>query len=671
MRIVKAVNRPNQKGVITSHKEIVKNVGPVRLFDDGKPDLEKRLKEQFKQKTLVIDGFEYDKSEESESDTVLRFKPGEYPTLQPKNIGWFFLDPIFEQLGIGDVLRKCKSDSGIEYDLVNFVKVFVYLQILNPKSKRETMLYLQSHPMFDMTSSFGDKNIWYRCLPVLDAQFSRIQKRMDTKISQSSNGRKKTVTYYDVTNLYFEIQSEDPPVALMNENGEILCDELGEPIVIDPGFRHNGKSKEERHFPLVQISLALDENGLPMALNVYKGNTNDSTTFKDYLDKYSPDNSDKKESPSEEKEDCIYVADNGMYSQYNFYRIVSKGNGYIIRKSVKKCWKSIRSWVLDNQGWNTGYSEIQLTEQMNEKERASAKPEADTTTKDAKKKKAKKTKPEKEAEEAYDKEQQKKPSVSFKYKSRIISTTARKEKDSDEKITYDVRQIVYWSESIYEKDKHEGDKLRKELESVKKNPELLKEKNSRLRKFLKEEVVDTESGEILKDTKTIITILEAALAECEEQYGYLMLETTQTNSHELITLGKYRGLSRIEASFGICKSDLDVRPVYVSLEEQIRAHLLICYMALTITRLIQVKILKHKQAETGMSAKWTFGMSAEALQQALLDYDVCLLKEPYYIMNTISDDQRLLNETFGVQKISVPTYSGILDMKHQLKKQKL
>jgi transposase len=41
---------------------------------------------------------------------------------------------------------------------------------------------------------------------------------------------------------------------------------------------------------------------------------------------------------------------------------------------------------------------------------------------------------------------------------------------------------------------------------------------------------------------------------------------------------------------GITKSDLEARPVYVREKEHINAHFLVCFIALTILRIIQKKI---------------------------------------------------------------------------------
>ena len=53
-------------------------------------------------------------------------------------------------------------------------------------------------------------------------------------------------------------------------------------------------------------------------------------------------------------------------------------------------------------------------------------------------------------------------------------------------------------------------------------------------------------------------------------------------------LDAYRGLWRIEESFRVIKGDFSARPVYLSREDHIKAHFLICYIALMITRLMQL-----------------------------------------------------------------------------------
>ena len=56
----------------------------------------------------------------------------------------------------------------------------------------------------------------------------------------------------------------------------------------------------------------------------------------------------------------VVVADNGMNTQENLYLLIDKSNGYIVSKSVKKCWKSYSSWIQDEN------DHINLTNEANE-----------------------------------------------------------------------------------------------------------------------------------------------------------------------------------------------------------------------------------------------------------------------------------------------------------------
>ncbi|MCQ4765881.1 transposase, partial [Cloacibacillus evryensis] len=52
----------------------------------------------------------------------------------------------------------------------------------------------------------------------------------------------------------------------------------------------------------------------------------------------------------------------------------------------------------------------------------------------------------------------------------------------------------------------------------------------------------------------------------------------------------YGGLWRIEQSFRVMKSGLEARPVFVSTQKHILAHFTICFTALLIVRLLQLKM---------------------------------------------------------------------------------
>ena len=81
-------------------------------------------------------------------------------------------------------------------------------------------------------------------------------------------------------------------------------------------------------------------------------------------------------------------------------------------------------------------------------------------------------------------------------------------------------------------------------------------------------------------------------------------------------IDKYHGLARLEDAFRAIKTDLEGRPVFVSTKEHINAHFLTCFIALTMLRIIQYKILVHPGHVFKPSADFkliagAFGVDAE------------------------------------------------------------
>jgi len=82
----------------------------------------------------------------------------------------------------------------------------------------------------------------------------------------------------------------------------------------------------------------------------------------------------------------------------------------------------------------------------------------------------------------------------------------------------------------------------------------------------------------------------------------------------------YRGLSDIEDNFKVSKSDLDIRPVYVSREDRINAHVLICFISLVILRLIQKKTDYKFTPEQIITCLNNISCSLEHTNLYMLDY---------------------------------------------------
>ena len=68
---------------------------------------------------------------------------------------------------------------------------------------------------------------------------------------------------------------------------------------------------------------------------------------------------------------------------------------------------------------------------------------------------------------------------------------------------------------------------------------------------------------------------------------YTNLSPEQTDDQTIID--HYHSLWRVEQTFRIAKSDLAMRPMFHSKEETIKTHILICFMALAVSKYLEIK----------------------------------------------------------------------------------
>ena len=593
------------KDIGRQKKFVIKNLGPLSKFDDGNPNFLKRFREKFKNGEIDFDGITY----YSNLPTKKTFEiDNDQNYIELKNIGYLFLQSVYNSLGISQYLNQIKSKSKIEYDLNGIVKMLVFGRILNPQSKKKTFETRDQY-LFPIVDCSEIKEV-YRALDVLEENSKKIQNRMNTKIKNSSIGRKTDLTYYDVTNYYFETMYGDDDVYELDENNEIVKDELGNPIIVKKGFRKKGVSKENSNGPIVQMGLFIDNNGIPVSHKLFSGNTQDKTTFKDVLEK---------EVDEMDLGHIVVVADNGMNTQENKYLIVDKGNGYIVSKSVKRSWKSQKEWALQEEDYN------------------------------------------------YIKNQ--KGEVVFKYKSRINEITLTYKNADGTKSTKKVKEkeIIYWSKKHYEREFNQNKKFIEYLESCKEHPDKLKDKERKSQQFIKTVDVDKETGEIIHPEKVIV-FLDKKLEKYKETLGYYSIVTSEIEEDNQEIINRYHGLSRIEDSFRIIKSDLEGRPIYVWTEEHIKAHFLICFIALTIIRIIQYKILKHEKKSTLNVDGWEQGITAEKIKESLNNLKACSDKNGVCLISTPTEEIKKIVKSLELEIPDLTTLDKIDKFKNILNK---
>ena len=132
--------------------------------------------------------------------------------------------------------------------------------------------------------------------------------------------------------------------------------------------------------------------------------------------------------------------------------------------------------------------------------------------------------------------------------------------------------ICSYSQARYRKDKYEMEKQIERAKDLVKHPS----KNKKA-KFIKSHIANPElNSELITKTQMLLGI---------KGYYTDLEEKVSTNT---TIIERYHDLYKIEQAFRISKHDLQARPVFHFKEEPIKLHLLICFMALVISKYIEL-----------------------------------------------------------------------------------
>lgn len=133
--------------------------------------------------------------------------------------------------------------------------------------------------------------------------------------------------------------------------------------------------------------------------------------------------------------------------------------------------------------------------------------------------------------------------------------------------------ICSFSNKRYRKDKYEMEKQILKAQSIIKSPS----KNTKA-KFVKAHNEKLKLNEdLIKKTTKLLGV--------KGYYTDLGAQELPTNK----VIERYHELYKVEQAFRVAKSDLETRPIFHFKDEPIKLHLLICFLALTISKHIEIK----------------------------------------------------------------------------------
>lgn len=340
-------------------------------------------------------------------------------------------------------------------------------------------------------------------------------------------------------------------------------------IDMEDELRAKGPSKEHRPDPIVQLGLAMDADGIPISYEMFPGNDSEKLHLRpmigDLVRTY-------------ETGRVIAVADAAQNTGNNIYYLESGKCSYVFSQTIRGGSDEFKDYVTQEHGY----------EQFGDE---------------------------------------------YKRKSRIIRRTIEVDMLKENGQTYrkkvmvDQRQIVFYSKKYADRSKAKREAVLKKAQCIASTPSAYTKATSYgALRYVRNVDIDKGTGELKEAVKGKPYVDMEKFMEDEKYDGYYCIVTNlfdedgsgKFSDDKIIDM--YRGLWRIEDNFRVTKSELDTRPIYVSREERIHAHFLVCYIALVILRLIQKRLGGAFSTETIINAMKNITCSPEAKNLYLFDY---------------------------------------------------
>ncbi len=337
-------------------------------------------------------------------------------------------------------------------------------------------------------------------------------------------------------------------------------------------FKRKGVSKEHKPDPIIQMGLLMDTRGIPVSYDLFPGNMNDCETLMPVLDKVKKDYDIGR---------FVVVADKGINTADNIVFNLAGGNGYVYSQTVRGGNKELKDYVLDDSGYR-------------------------------------------------------KIGEGYKIKSRLYPREIKvsNSRGGRSKVRIDEKQVIFYSADYDRKAKADREPaLLKALDLIKCPSKYNKATSYGAAKYVKNLIFDKNTGEIV-NTKQKPYLDEAKLRKEEKFDGYYAIVTSEWKKSDEEIIEIYRGLWRIEEAFKVTKSDLGTRPVYLSRNDHIQAHFLVCFIALVIARLLGLCL----------DNKYSITRIVESLNKA----SGSSLEENWYLFDYADEITTAVTKTLGV-----------------------
>lgn len=210
----------------------------------------------------------------------------------------YTVEQLWDAHGISDVLTKSFADGEFEYDVSKIVRLLATHRLHQPSSDLAACEWIKNEA-FGGIEDIRPKHV-YRALEQLIKRKGEIEVGIFKEL-QRRLGLKTDLVFYDLTSSYFE--GEGPELAK---------------------FGYSRNNRPDRKQLVLAIAMI---DGLPVAHEVFEGNTADKATLKHAVRKLKEKFDIKR---------IIFVADRGLFSEENIDFLDEEGYEYII--ATKRRW---------------------------------------------------------------------------------------------------------------------------------------------------------------------------------------------------------------------------------------------------------------------------------------------------------------------------------------------
>ena len=297
-----------------------------------------QIREKVGRKNQILKIIGTAKSETELEDLILEAKNFLSSKTQQTSFDFSFSE---DKLFIGSIKKSLKKIIvigpelilGKIFDEIGFAKIpgdlfrhLVISRLVYPDSKLKTVQYLLQykgiHTHEDRIYRYMDKFKLQYEQAAIETVFNHTKKILNDKI---------TISFYDITTLYFEAAEEDE-------------------------LRKSGFSKDGKHQnPQILLALLVAENGYPLAYEVFEGSTYEGHTMIPVIQSFK----EKYKIPT-----LVIVADAGLLSKENVKQLIELDYPFILGGRIKNESQEIKNEIFSHSYTNKKTITIKKNEKV-------------------------------------------------------------------------------------------------------------------------------------------------------------------------------------------------------------------------------------------------------------------------------------------------------------------